>query len=172
MAFCVYGLFLLLDFYFVTFFEGGGNFPREMERKEQMEQRQSPADDRVDIWSCTPEEREWIIGLALVFFVPLLGLVLWRDWDKIIGLDRDGLIELAISIGHVGIFAVVFAFLVIQGVGMKSLLVEKYRERQDRKLRDGIKENNAQWRSWLEKKYPGDPLPPFADDDTGNDRQQ
>ena len=39
------GLFLLLDFYFVTFFEGGGNFPREMERKEQMEQRQSPADD-------------------------------------------------------------------------------------------------------------------------------
>lgn len=45
----VCGLFLLLDFYFVTFFEGGENFPREMERKEQMEQRQSPADDRVDI---------------------------------------------------------------------------------------------------------------------------
>ena len=134
-----------------------------MESKEQMEQRQSPADDRVDIWSCTPEEREWIIGLALVF------LVLWRDWDKIIGLDRDGIIDLAISIGSVGIFAVVFAFLVIQGVGMKSLLVEKYRERQNRKL----KENNAQWRSWLEKKYPGDPLPPFVDDDTGdNDKQQ
>ena len=125
-------------------------------------------DDRVDIWSCTPEEREWIIGLALVFFVPLLGLVLWRDWDKIIGLDRDGLIDLAISIGHVGIFAVVFAFLVIQGVGMTSLLVEKYRERKDRKL----KERDAQWRSWMEKKYPGDPLPPFVDDDTGNDRQQ
>ena len=170
MAFCVYGLFLLLDFYFVTFFEGGRNFPREMERKEQMEQRQSPADDRVDIWSCTPEEREWIIGLALVFFVPLLGLVLWRDWDKIIGLDRDGLIELAISIGHVGIFAVVFAFLVIQGVGMKSLLVEKFRDRQERK----VKERDAQWRSWLEKKHPGDPLPPFvSDDDTGhNDKQQ
>ena len=164
---------MLLDFYFVTFFEGGGNFPRDMERKEQMEQRQSPADDRVDIWSCTPEEREWIIGLALVFFMPLLGLVLWRDWDKIIGLDRDGIIDLAISIGSVGIFAVVFAFLVIQGVGMRTLLVEKYRERQDRKLRDGIRENNAQWRSWLEKKYPGDPLPPFVDDDTGdNDKQQ
>ena len=154
---------MLLDFYFVTFFEGGGNFPREME------QRQSPADDRVDIWSCTPEEREWIIGLALVFFVPLLGLVLWRDWDKIIGLDRDGIIELAISIGSVGIFAVVFAFLVIQGVGMRTLLVEKYRERQERKL----KERDTQWRSWLEKKYPGDPLPPFVDDDTGdNDKQQ
>ena len=164
---------MLLDFYFVTFFEGGGNFPREMERKEQMEQRQSPADDRVDIWSCTPEEREWIIGLALVFFVPLVGLVLWRDWDKIIGLDRDGIIDLAIAIGSVGIFAVVFAFLVIQGVGMRTLLVEKYRERQDRKLRDGIRKNNAQWRSWLEKKYPGDPLPPFVDDDTGdNDKQQ
>lgn len=160
---------MLLDFYFVTFFEGGGNFPREMESKEQMEQRQSPADDRVDIWSCTPEEREWIIGLALVCFVPLLGLVLWRDWDKIIGLDRDGIIDFAISIGSVGIFAVVFAFLVIQGVGMKSLLVEKYRERQDRKL----KENNAQWRSWLEENHPNVPLPPFvSDDDTDNDRQQ
>ena len=99
--------------------------------------------------------------------------VLWRDWDKIIGLDRVGIIELAISIGSVGIFAVVFAFLVIQGVGMRTLLVEKYRERQDRKLRDGIRKNNAQWRSWLEKKYPGDPLPPFVDDDTGdNDKQQ
>ena len=163
---------MLLDFYFVTFFEDGGNFPREMERKEQMEQRQSPADDRVDIWSCTPEEREWIIGLALVFFVPLLGLVLWRDWDKIIGLDRDGLIDLAISIGHVGIFAVVFAFLVIQGVGMRTLLVEKYRERQDRKLRDSIKENNAQWRSWLKENHPDVPLPPFVDDDTGNDKKQ
>ena len=89
---------------------------------------------------------------------------------KIIGLDRDGLIELAISIGHVGIFAVVFAFLVIQGVGMKSLLVEKFRDRQERK----VKERDAQWRSWLEKKHPGDPLPPFvSDDDTGhNDKQQ
>ena len=164
---------MLLDFYFVTFFEGGGNFPREMERKEQMEQRQSPADDRVDIWSCTPEEREWIIGLALVFFVPMLGLVLWRDWDKIIGLDRDGIIELAIAIGSVGIFAVVFAFLVIQGVGMRTLLVEKYRERQERKLRDGIRENNAQWRSWLAENHPKVPLPPFVDDDTGgNDNQQ
>ena len=144
-----------------------------MESKEQMEQRQSPADDRVDIWSCTPEEREWIIGLALVFFVPMLGLVLWRDWDKIIELDRDGIIDLAISIGSVGIFAVVFAFLVIQGVGMRTLLVEKYRERQERKLRDGIRENNAQWRSWLEENHPNVPLPPFvSDDDTDNDRQQ
>ena len=91
-----WGLFLLLDFYFVTLFEGGGNFPREMERKEQMEQRQSPADDRVDIWSCTPEEREWIIGLALVFFMPLLGLVHWRDWGKIIGL-RNGMKQVIAS---------------------------------------------------------------------------
>ena len=140
-----------------------------MESKEQMEQRQSPADDRVDIWSCTPEEREWIIGLALVFFVPMLGLVLWRDWDKIIGLDRDGIIDLAIAIGSVGIFAVVFAFLVIQGVGMRTLLVEKYRERQERKL----KERDTQWRSWLAENHPKVPLPPFVDDDTGgNDNQQ
>ena len=129
-------------------------------------------DDRVDIWSCTPEEREWIIGLALVFFAPLLGLVLWRDWDKIIGLDRDGLIDLAISIGHVGIFAVVFAFLVIQGVGMKSLLVEKYRDRKEQRREQERRERDAQWRSWLGENHPNVPLPPFADDDTGNDRQQ
>ena len=106
--------------------------------------------------------------MALVFFVPLLGLVLWRDWDKIIGLYRDGLIDLAISIGHVGIFAVVFAFLVIRGVGMRTLLVEKYRERQDRKL----KERDAQWRRAWQERLPGTPLPPFVDDDTDNDRKQ
>ena len=56
---------------------------------------------------------------------------------------------------------------------MRTLLVEKYRERQERKLRDGIRENNAQWRSWLEENHPKVPLPPFVDDDTGgNDNQQ
>ena len=51
---------------------------------------------------------------------------------------------------------------------MKSLLVEKFRERQDRKL----KERDAQWRRAWQERLPGDPLPPFVDDDTDNDRQQ
>jgi len=51
---------------------------------------------------------------------------------------------------------------------MRSLLVEKYRERQDRKL----KERDAQWRRAWQERLPGDPLPPFVDDDTDNDRKQ
>lgn len=124
------------------------------------------AETRVDLWSCTPKERGGIILLAIVFFIPLFFLVLCRDWCKISEFNRDGIIAFAITIGTVGISAVVFAFLVIQGVGIMTLLAKSALEKFYRKRRqEGRKEMDAEWAAWFKEKYPGQPLPPFCNGD-------
>ncbi len=123
-------------------------------------------EERVVIWSTGDKQRTWLILLASTFFYSSLILVLRHNWNKIVETDYNTIVEAISTMGSAGVLAITLAFLIIEGVNLMLISVEKYRKAQ---REEGRQERDKQWLEWLERvsaENPNLPLPPFIENGT------
>ena len=123
-------------------------------------------EERVVIWSTGDKQRTWLILLASAFFYSSLILVLRHNWNTIVKTDYNTIVEAISTMGSAGVLAITLAFLIIEGVNLMLISVEKYRKAQ---REEGRQERDKQWLEWLERvsaEHPNLPLPPFIGNGT------